>query len=61
MRRGSPQEKKALSYARDCRYNYGESNKGSRRSIRRNSGSRTGPTGTTTIWRSPPLPVHLIH
>ncbi|MEV2238407.1 hypothetical protein [Micromonospora sp. NPDC049891] len=36
MRRRSPQEKKALSYARDCRYNYGESNKGSRRSIRRN-------------------------
>lgn len=35
-RRRSPQEKKALSYARDCRYNYGESNKGSRRSIRRN-------------------------
>ncbi|MCM0676321.1 hypothetical protein NCC78_16735 [Micromonospora phytophila] len=36
MRRRSPQEKKALSYARDCRYNYGESNKGSRRGIRRN-------------------------
>lgn len=36
MRRRSPQEKKALSYARDCRYNYGENNKSSRRSIRRN-------------------------
>lgn len=36
MRRRTPQEKKALSYVRDCRYNYGESNKGSRRSIRCN-------------------------
>lgn len=36
MRRRTSQEKKALSYARDCRYTYGENNKGSRRSIRRN-------------------------
>ena len=32
----TPQEKKRLSYARDCRNCYGESDKGSRKSIRRN-------------------------
>jgi hypothetical protein len=36
MRRGrSPQEKKALSYARDRRNDYGENDKASRKSIRR--------------------------
>ncbi len=32
----TPQEKKRLSYANDCRSSYGESDKGSRKSIRRN-------------------------
>ncbi|WP_432988814.1 hypothetical protein [Dactylosporangium sp. CA-233914] len=32
----TPQEKKALSYERDHRNTYGENDKGSRRSIRRN-------------------------
>lgn len=32
----TPQEKKSLSYAKDCRNCYGESDKGSRKSIRRN-------------------------
>jgi type II restriction/modification system DNA methylase subunit YeeA len=32
----TPQEKKRLSYAKDCRRSYGESDKGSRKSIRRN-------------------------
>ncbi len=32
----TPQEKKRLSYAKDCRNCYGESDKGSRKSIRRN-------------------------
>ncbi|MEW6129676.1 MAG: hypothetical protein AB1757_21730 [Acidobacteriota bacterium] len=32
----TPQEKKALSYEKDCRNAYGENDKGSRRSIRRN-------------------------
>jgi hypothetical protein len=36
MKRKTPQEKKALSYARDCRNTYGESDKGSRVSIKRN-------------------------
>jgi hypothetical protein len=36
VRRRSPQEKKALSYARDCRNVYGENDKSSRMSIRRN-------------------------
>jgi hypothetical protein len=36
VRRRSPQEKKALSYARDCRNVYGENDKSSRTSIRRN-------------------------
>lgn len=36
MKRKTPQEKKALSYAKDCRNCYGESDKGSRKSIRRN-------------------------
>lgn len=36
MFRRSPQEKKALSYAKDRRNDYGESDKGSRKSIRRN-------------------------
>ncbi|GAA1639442.1 hypothetical protein GCM10009679_50540 [Saccharothrix algeriensis] len=35
-RRRSPQEKKALSYARDRRNDYGENDKSSRKSIRRN-------------------------
>ncbi|GII26465.1 hypothetical protein [Planosporangium mesophilum] len=35
MRLRSPQEKKALSYARDCRNVYGENDKSSRTSIRR--------------------------
>ena len=34
--RKAPQEKKALSYAKDRRNAYGESDKGSRKSIRRN-------------------------
>ncbi|HEX8248782.1 MAG TPA: hypothetical protein VF599_11450 [Pyrinomonadaceae bacterium] len=36
MRKRTPQEKKALSYARDRRNDYGENDKTSRRSIRRN-------------------------
>ena len=36
MARKSPQEKKALSYAKDRRNDYGEHNKSSRRNIRRN-------------------------
>lgn len=32
----TPQEKKRLSYAKDCRNCFGESDKGSRKSIRRN-------------------------
>ena len=36
MARKSPQEKKALSYAKDRRNNYGENDKSSRRNIRRN-------------------------
>lgn len=36
MSRWSPQERKALSYAKDRRNDYGESDKGSRKSIRRN-------------------------
>lgn len=36
MKRKTPQEKKALSYAKDCRNTYGESDKGSRKSIKQN-------------------------
>ena len=36
MARRSPQEKKALSYAKDRRNNYGENDKSSRKNIRRN-------------------------
>lgn len=36
MKRKTPQEKKALSYANDRRNTYGESDKGSRKSIRLN-------------------------
>lgn len=36
MSRKDPQEKKALSYARDRRNDYGENNKSSRKNIRRN-------------------------
>lgn len=36
MKRKTPREKKALSYAKDRRNTYGESDKGSRKSIRRN-------------------------
>ncbi|RDI31961.1 hypothetical protein [Lentzea flaviverrucosa] len=36
MTRRSPQEKKALSYARDARNCYGQSDKGSRKAIARN-------------------------
>jgi hypothetical protein len=36
MARRSPQEKKALSYAKDRRNDYGENDKSSRKSIRRN-------------------------
>jgi hypothetical protein len=36
MRRRSPQEKKLLSYAKDRRNTYGENDKSSRKSIRRN-------------------------
>lgn len=36
MTRKSPQEKKALSYAKDRRNNYGENDKSSRKSIRTN-------------------------
>ncbi|WP_067723227.1 hypothetical protein [Nocardia yamanashiensis] len=36
VRRKSPQEKKALSYAKDRRNDYGENDKSSRRNIRRN-------------------------
>ncbi len=35
MSRKTPQEKKALSYAKDCRNHYGEHDKGSRNSIRK--------------------------
>lgn len=38
-RRRSPQEKKALSYARDRRNVYGENDKSSRKNIRRNKRS----------------------
>ncbi len=41
MKKKTPQEKKALSYAKDERNIYGESDKGSRVSIRRN---KTFPT-----------------
>lgn len=34
MKQKTPQEKKALSYAKDCRNTYGESDKGSRKTIR---------------------------
>jgi hypothetical protein len=36
MARRSPQEKKALSYAKDRRNDYGENDKSSRKNIRRN-------------------------
>ncbi len=36
MKQKTPQEKKALSYAQDCRNTYGESDKGSRKTIRKN-------------------------
>lgn len=36
MKQKTPQEKKALSYAKDCRNTYGESDKGSRKTIRVN-------------------------
>lgn len=36
MKQKTPQEKKALSYAKDCRNTYGESDKGSRKTIRKN-------------------------
>jgi hypothetical protein len=36
MARRDPQEKKAISYAKDRRNDYGENDKGSRKSIRRN-------------------------
>jgi hypothetical protein len=36
MARRDPQEKKALSYAKDRRNNYGENDKSSRKNIRRN-------------------------
>jgi hypothetical protein len=36
MTRRSPQEKKALSYARDRRNDYGENDKSSRKNVRRN-------------------------
>lgn len=35
MKKKTPQEKKALSYAKDCRNHYGEHDKGSRNSVRR--------------------------
>jgi hypothetical protein len=41
MRRRTPQEKKALSYAKDRRNRYGENDKSSRRSIRTNKAMRT--------------------
>lgn len=41
MKRKTPQEKKTLSYAKDCRNVYGENDKTSRVSIRRN---KTFPT-----------------
>ena len=34
-RRKTPQEKKILSYAKDCRNNYGENDKSSRKAIPR--------------------------
>lgn len=37
MTRRDPQEKKALSYAKDRRNDYGENDKGSRKGIRRTS------------------------
>lgn len=36
MKRRTPQEKKSLSYAKDRRNNYGQSDKGSRRAIKLN-------------------------
>ncbi len=36
MKQKTPQEKKSLSYAKDCRNTYGETDKGSRKSIRKN-------------------------
>ncbi len=36
MKQKTPQEKKASSYAKDCRNTYGESDKGSRKTIRKN-------------------------
>ncbi|MFE2009824.1 hypothetical protein [Streptomyces sp. NPDC059491] len=36
MERRTPQEKKRLSYLKDHRNNYGENDKSSRKSIRRN-------------------------
>jgi hypothetical protein len=36
MKQKTPQEKKALSYAKDCRNTYGESDKGSRKTTRKN-------------------------
>lgn len=36
MKRGTPQEKKRLSYVKDRRNNYGENDKSSRKNIRRN-------------------------
>jgi hypothetical protein len=41
MKQRTPQEKKTLSYTKDCRNTYGESDKGSRKSIKRN---KTFPT-----------------
>lgn len=40
MKQKTPQEKKALSYAKDCRNTYGESDKGSRKTIRKNKTSQ---------------------
>ena len=55
MARRSPQEKKTLSYAKDRRNDYGENDKSSRKSIRRNKRVPNRLTGTasTRSWRSP--------
>ena len=43
VKRKSPQEKKALSYAKDRRNTYGENDKSSRKNIPRNDSRSQGP------------------
>ncbi|MFF3015667.1 hypothetical protein [Streptomyces sp. NPDC057939] len=59
MKRRTPQEKKRLSYLKDHRNSYGENDKSSRKSIRRNKRSpnsanrRHAQTALTTLVGSP--------